>query len=54
MNTDFDTCTGERCQLKMTCRKYIRWMASDDDEEEPVGSFGEDCKHYEMTEYYGG
>lgn len=59
MNRDIDHCTGEGCPLKMSCYRYIDWMAKDDDDDpevwmvEPAYGDGK-CNNYYQRLYYGG
>lgn len=53
-NTNNQICLGENCPVKMTCRKHLRWLMADDDEEDNIiGLPGEKCDEYEAVEYYG-
>lgn len=48
-------CMGQNCKLKDTCRKHLRWLMADDEEEDNIiGLFEEKCEQYEMIEFYGG
>lgn len=55
--SDLMHCSGDKCPIKMTCLKYIKWLSSDDDDEQdnlilPDYHNG-DCRNYEQREFYG-
>lgn len=49
-------CPGGSCPLRYTCKRYVRWMACDDDdadlEMDPAYEDGK-CESYIQIEYYG-
>lgn len=49
-------CPGGWCPLRYTCKRYVRWMASDDEdgdlEIEPAYDDGK-CDKYLQIEFYG-
>ena len=50
-----DVCVGMNCPVKMTCIKHLRWLSSDDEDgDEMLGRFGDECEKYEQREFYGG
>ena len=49
-------CSGENCQIRMTCLKHHKYMIADkpEDEETMTSDFHDGkCMHYEQREFYG-
>ena len=54
--SDLMHCTGDKCPLKMTCLKYLKWLSSDDNDEDDIilPDYHEgNCQNYEQKEFYG-
>ena len=55
-NEEMLLCTGGRCPIRLTCRRYVKWLSGDDDTEdlemEPAFNDGK-CGNYIQIEFYG-
>lgn len=57
MKSNYMTCPGDACPLRMTCQRHQAWLSRDDDEESEMNpDYHEgECVFYEQKDYfYGG
>ena len=54
--SDLMTWPGDSCPIKMTCLKYLKWLSSEDNDEDDtiLPDYHEgNCHNYEQKEFYG-